>query len=285
MKIIVMLLLGLFTFSTPCQVSVSFDLERDPPAINYGKTSFKGVEKTPEILDILDKHGVKGTFFITGRVADRFPGVVREIHARGHELAVQGGYYHDRQLKGLQREEQKAAILDTAKRIENITGSRPVGHRAPGHLVDENTLLALEELGFGYDSSIVPSIAGRYLYGHAIYTPDFPYHPSNGNPFIIGEMRLKEIPLTPVFLNGNLDSLLAYQGEAVTKTELLISVFRCKLEGRPLVVYLHPGLMVDLPNEPNNYRSGEHILRGFDEILSFLDKLNVEYVTLEEIAR
>jgi hypothetical protein len=43
--------------------------------------------------------------------------------------------------------------------------------------------------------------------------------------------------------------------------------------------------MVDLPNEPNNYRSGEHILRGFDEILSFLDKLNVEYVTLEEIAR
>lgn len=281
---VVFLLSVYFIFSSPCYVSISFDLERDPPTINRGQISFKGVENTPMILDVLERHNVRGTFFVTGRVVDLYPGIVEEIYRRGHEVAVHGGYYHDSPIRTLPKGEQRGVILDTVTRIEKVSGRRPLGYRAPGHLIGRDTILVLEELGFVYDSSVVPSVLGKLLYDHALSSPDFPYHPSSENPFTVGEMRLKEIPLTCVFLNGNLDTLLAYQGEIITKLELLLAVFRCKVARKPLVVYLHPGLMVDLPNESQKYRYGEYLIRKFDGILYFLDGLNVKYITLEEIA-
>ncbi len=268
---------------TPTPVAVSFDVERDPPAITRGEITFKGVGEIPEILEILDEHGVKSTFFITGRVTDNYPQTLNLISQHGHELAVHGGYYHDQKIRGLGKEKQIEEINKTIFLIENLTGKRPVGYRAPGHQIDNNTINALEELGFRYDSSVVPSLAGFYLYDHKLYAPSFPYNPDYSDPFKGGDMNILEIPLTPVFLNGNLDSLLAYQGQFITKLELIISVVKCKIYRKPLVIYLHPGLMADHPNEPAGYRSGKYLIGEFNEILTFLERLNVRYVTLEEI--
>lgn len=41
---------------------------------------------TPRVLDVLDRHGVKATFFMMGRNVERFPAVAREVIARGHEV-------------------------------------------------------------------------------------------------------------------------------------------------------------------------------------------------------
>jgi peptidoglycan-N-acetylglucosamine deacetylase len=41
---------------------------------------------TPQFLDVLDQHGVKGTFFMMGRNVERFPDVARDVLARGHEI-------------------------------------------------------------------------------------------------------------------------------------------------------------------------------------------------------
>ncbi len=180
-------------------------------------------------------------------------------------------------------EEQKAKILQTKMRIENVTGGRVVGYRAPGHRIDERTILALEELGFAYDSSVVPGIGGRMLYKHNIFSPDAPYHPGNDDPFLPGGMDILEIPLTPVFINGNLDSLLAYQGSTITWIELFLTAVKCKIQRKPMVLYLHPGLMTDLPNEPLNYRSGEYLIDEFDDTLAFLDLLGARYVPLESV--
>lgn len=280
---LIALALSLFALNSPLYVSISFDLERDPPAINYGRTSFEGIEKVPDILDVMDTHGAMGTFFVTGRVVERFPETVQSIEQRGHEVAVHGGLYHDENIAGLPREEQKAKILQTKMRIENITGGEVVGYRAPGHQIDARTLLALEGLGFVYDSSVVPSIGGRILYNHGAFSPDAPYHPRKDDPFLPGSMDILEIPLTPVFINGNLDSLLAYQGVAITKVELILAAVKCKIRRKPMVLYLHPGLMTDLPNEPLDYRSGEHLIAEFDDTLAFLDLFGARYVPLEEI--
>jgi peptidoglycan/xylan/chitin deacetylase (PgdA/CDA1 family) len=280
---LIMLALFAYLLSFPLYVSVSFDVERDPPAINYGDTSFEGIEKIPDILDIMDAHGARGTFFVTGRVAGQFPGMVEIVNARGHEVGAHGGFYHEEAVAGLSKEEQIAKILQTKNSIENVTGASVVGYRAPGHLIDSSTLIALEELGFLYDSSVVPSVGGSVMYKHSILSPDAPYHPSPHDPFLKGDMEILEIPITPVFMDGNLDSLMAYQGMTLTRVELAISAIKCKIRGTPMVLYLHPGMLADLPNEPSNYRSGEHLVGQFDESLAFLDVLGARYVALEEI--
>lgn len=273
----------LYLMTSPLYVSLSFDVERDPPAINYGDTSFEGIEKIPDILDVMDSHGVRGTFFVTGRVAGQFPDTVKIMKERGHEVGAHGGFYHDKAVAGLSKSEQIARILQTKNSIENVTGVGVTGYRAPGHLLDSSTLVALEELGFLYDSSVVPSIGGWALYKHSIISPDAPYHPSAHDPFLKGDMEILEIPITPVFIDGNLDSLLAHQGLSITRIELAISAIKCKIRGTPMVLYLHPGMLARLPNEPSNYRSGEHLVGQFDASLAFLDTLGARYVTLEEI--
>ena len=45
---------------------------------------------TPAFLDLLDRHGVTATFFLLGAHVERHRSVVRDLHARGHELAVHG---------------------------------------------------------------------------------------------------------------------------------------------------------------------------------------------------
>jgi peptidoglycan/xylan/chitin deacetylase (PgdA/CDA1 family) len=208
---------------------------------------------------------------------------VKIIDVRGHEVGVHGGFYHDEEIAGLPMVEQKEKILQTKTQIENVTGERVLGYRAPGHRLDANTLAALGELGFEYDSSVVPSIGGRVLYKHGIFSPDAPYHPRRDTPFLPGDMSLLEIPITPVFINGNLDSLLAYQGAAITRVELLLAALECKIKKKPMVLYLHPGMMAGSSDKASSYRGGEYLISEFDGTLTFLDLLGARYVALEEI--
>jgi len=285
LALLILLTSSLYWFlSAPLLVCVSFDVERDPPAINRGQVGFKGVEAIPGLLEVLDSHGVEATFFVTGRVAQLYPGTLRAITERGHEVAVHGGYYHDEPLWEPPVQGQATLINATTASIEAVTGIKPKGYRAPGHRITPATMAALESLGFVYDSSVVPSLAGSFLYGHPFYSPEGPYYPDHQDIFSPGEMTVLEIPITPVFLNGNLDSLLAYQGEALTGFELFAKAVECRMKRRPLVIYLHPGHMVDLPNEPSNYRTGNHILHGLDRMLVLLDIMGAEYAPLEEVA-
>ena len=45
---------------------------------------------TPEILSLLDKHGIKAIFFCTGQAAEKYPGLVSEIRNRGHIIGNHG---------------------------------------------------------------------------------------------------------------------------------------------------------------------------------------------------
>jgi len=277
--------LVLDVLATPTLVSISFDVERDPPHANRGELSFRGVEEAiPGILGVLENHDIKATFFLTGGVVERYPGAVRDIMIEGHEIGAHGGYYHDKVLTGLPPEEQEGQILNTALLIKNTTGEMPLGYRAPGHMFDGGTLAALEALDFAYDSSVVPGIAGAYLYGHKLGSPEEPYRLDRDNPFEQGNSRVMELPLTPVLFNGNLDSIIVWQGRHIAEAELFIALFKAKLEGKPVVLYLHPGLMLDLPNEPKNYRTRASLLDDFDSVLHFLDRFNVRYVTMGELA-
>ncbi len=116
------------------------------------------VERNVErVLALFERHGVKGTFFALGWVAERYPGLVRRIVAGGHELANHG-YSHSRVVN--QTPEQFRDDVARSKRmLEDIGGSPVLGYRAPSYSIGSDTLWALdvlEETGHQYSSSIYP---------------------------------------------------------------------------------------------------------------------------------
>jgi polysaccharide deacetylase family protein (PEP-CTERM system associated) len=116
------------------------------------------VERNVErILAMLAARDVKATFFTLGWVAERYPQVVRQIVAQGHELASHG-YGHER-ASDLTRAAFRDDITRAKKILEDL-GRQPVqGYRAPSFSIGTGNLWALDELaraGYRYSSSIYP---------------------------------------------------------------------------------------------------------------------------------
>ncbi len=113
------------------------------------------------VLELLQTCGVRGTFFMLGSVAQQHPDLAPRIAADGHELASHG--WSHRLVTGLSAEEFRAELVRTADLLEQQTGRRPFGFRAPRwSLSRETTPWAfdiLAEQGYRYDSSLTPLAA------------------------------------------------------------------------------------------------------------------------------
>ena len=112
---------------------------------------------TRRVLELFAQKGVHATFFVLGWVAERFPALVRDISAAGHEVASHG-YGHER-VTMLSREEFRHSIVHSKQLLEDLTGSAVLGYRAPSYSIGPGTLWAHDELreaGYRYSSSIVP---------------------------------------------------------------------------------------------------------------------------------
>ncbi len=109
------------------------------------------------LLDLLDGHGTRATFFVLGWVAERRPDLIKTIASYGHEIASHG-YNHElvtAQTPDLFREDVKRA----KSLLEDLTGRAITGYRAPGFTITSETPWAptiLAEEGYTYDSSIIP---------------------------------------------------------------------------------------------------------------------------------
>lgn len=104
------------------------------------------------ILDLLEKYGVKATFFVPGFVAEQNREVVRRIAECGHEIGNHG-YTHERMVEKTV-EEQREIIAKTQRIIKEITGQEPVGFRTPSGDWHVRTPYILREMGFQYSSSM-----------------------------------------------------------------------------------------------------------------------------------
>ena len=76
------------------------------------------VDATQRLLDILDYADVRATFFVLGWVAERQPGLVQEIHGRGHELACHG--YSHQMISRLTQQEFAEDVTRAKKAIEDM---------------------------------------------------------------------------------------------------------------------------------------------------------------------
>jgi polysaccharide deacetylase family protein (PEP-CTERM system associated) len=141
---------------------------------------------TARLLDLFDEHGVRGTFFVLGWVAERYPELVRAIAERGHELASHG-YGH--RLVYDQTPEAFREDIRRAKDVIESAAAQPVrGYRAPSFSVTARSMWALDVLleeGYTYDASIFPIRHDRYG------IPDAPRWP---HAIERGRGRIFEVP-------------------------------------------------------------------------------------------
>ena len=113
------------------------------------------VEKnTTRILDILAEFDVKATFFVLGWVAERHKDLVKGIDSHGHEVACHG-YGHN--LNYNLTNQQLFEDLKKSKQIlEDLTGKKIRGYRAPSFSINDRVIRYLKDLDFIYDSSLNP---------------------------------------------------------------------------------------------------------------------------------
>ncbi len=119
----------------------------------------------PLVLDVLDRRGVRATFFIPGRVAERHPHRVEEIVARGHEIAHHG-YTHTSPTKLSPQEEERELVK--GREVLEAFGAEVRGYRSPSWDFSEATLGLLERHGFAYSSNLMDDIRPYRHEGSAI---------------------------------------------------------------------------------------------------------------------
>lgn len=124
-------------------------------------------QNTERLLAILEAADVRATFFVLGWVAERFPALVERIHRDGHELASHSydhGLVYDKTP-----EEFRADLARARAAIEQATGVRVRGYRAPSYSITERSLWAIDVLAseeYTFDSSIYPIYHDRYGIPH-----------------------------------------------------------------------------------------------------------------------
>ena len=253
-----------------CCVCLTFDLDaewvfmgNDPGVAEMPRRFSQGeyvwnARVIPRMLDLLDGHGVKATFFVVGMNAKDHPDIVQEISSRGHELATHG-WKHER-ITDLPREEEEERLLMCVDVLEGASGARPVGNRTAGGELSPNTLDLLAENGFVYDSSLRGS--------------DLPYKMENG---------LVEVP--SYYEMDDFHLFADYPGVAPYHARMMSPEAGYEIWTNAFDGYYRYGLCYATMFHPQIIgKPGNMML--LDRLLNYIEKYpDVWFATAEEVAR
>lgn len=213
--------------------AMTVDLEDWPIAVLGADHDISGrvVENTKRVLQLLAWHNVRATFFVLTKVALRFPELIQEVHAAGHEIASHGHSHELLTQISPRRFEQDVRL--SVEILTDLIGERPIGYRAPAFSIVEETRWAgaiLSDLGFKYSSSVFPIRHPRY----GIPTAPRGVHRWPG-------CGLLECPPATVRLMGR-NWPVAGGGyfRLIPGGAIRWALRRMNRAGMPAVVYLHP---------------------------------------------
>lgn len=156
------------------------------------------------ILEQLDLHDIKATFFCLGKIALEFPHVIKKIEAGGHEI---GSHSHSHKwINKMTPEEFREDTRQAVSAIEDLIGKKVKSFRAPAFSIGESNNWAFEilaEFGIENDASIFPG------------TRDFGGFPNftEQRPCIIQHngIRINEFPI-PLYSLPIINKRIAYSG-------------------------------------------------------------------------
>jgi len=239
------------------------------------------VSNTHRVLELLARCGVRATFFGLGWVAERFPELVRDIHAAGHELGCHS-YWH-RLVYTLTPEEFREDTHRAKRVIEDAAGVAVLGYRAPTFSLTGRSRWAvpvLAELGFRYDSSIFPI---RHDYYGIPDHPRFPLSLSAQHGVPLYEFPLSTWRLLGMNLPFGGGGYLRVLPWFYTRRALLHVNHR---ERQPVIAYSHPWeLDPEQPRFPLPLRARlrhyTNLRRMADRVSTLLD--HFQFVPLREL--
>lgn len=187
---------------------------------------------TDRVLALFARARVKGTFFTLGWVAERAPALIRRIVDAGHEIASHG-YAHKRVFL-MDAAEFAADLAKTRAILEDISGQRVSGYRAPSFSIDARTPWAhpvLADAGYAYSSSVAPVQHDHYGWPES---PRFAWVPVAGSPLV-------ELPVTTARFAGR--TLAAGGGGFFRMLPYAFSrwaIRQVNTAGQPAILYFHP---------------------------------------------
>ncbi len=200
---------------------------------DWDSLSLRVEDNVARILDLFDEADVKATFFTLGWVAKRNTALMRRIVEAGHELASHG-YDHARVFT-FDRKEFAADIVKARKILEDASGARVIGYRAPSFSIDQRTpwaYMELAEQGYTYSSSVAPVAHDHYGWREA---PRFAFKPLPWSDLV-------EIPVTTAMFGGK--RLAAGGGGFFRVLPYAFSRWAIRQvngkDQRPAIFYFHP---------------------------------------------
>ena len=133
-----------------------------------------GAVAVPRILELLERHEIRSTFFVPGHTALAYPDLLRGIVAAGHEVGHHGWVHEG--LSKLDPAQEREYLMRGLEALDRVAGVRPLGYRAPGVDVSVNTVELLLDEGFSYDASFSGSDFEPYYLRHGDrFPPDGEY--------------------------------------------------------------------------------------------------------------
>jgi len=251
-------------------VLLSFDIEEFDMPFEYGKDiSFEdqikiSIQGTTSILDLLDKHHLKATFFSTVTFAKNAPAVIYRLLSEGHELASHSCYHSDF---------KKEHLLESKQALEQLSGGKVYGYRMPRMMpVDE---LEIKKAGYKYNSSINPTwLPGRYNNRHISRT----YFMQKGVLQI--PASVSPVSRFPLFWLSFHNLPLWFYKHLAKRTYQ---------KDRYLNIYFHPWEFTDLTDKERfgfpgyvSKNSGQDMIRRMDDFMGWINKQNYPSGTISE---
>lgn len=217
-------------------LALSVDVE-DWPQSTFDRSlpiTTRALDNFKRMLDIFTQTNSKGTFFVLGKFAEKFPEAVKLLDEYGHEIGSHG--YGHVEIFTLTPEAFREDLLLSKKILEDITSKPCVGHRAPDFSITAASIWALDilaECGFVYDSSIFPVANPRYG------IKKWPLKTKNIR--LKNDRSIVEMPLTAIpFLGYN----LPYSGGGYFRLSPKFMIYpilkKLVKDDEPLPVYTHP---------------------------------------------
>lgn len=255
---------------------LSFDTEE---WYNYAQTNGKKGNFLPdvdrvqnELLDKLDEHGLKATFFVLGVVAREYPYVVKNIISRGHDIGCHSDLHKKLwQLNEKELSEDTKVAIDS---IEQVSGNKVTEYRAPAFSIGKENKWALEVLaenGITTDCSIFP---GNRAFGGF---PEF----TEAKPCIIqyNGIQIKELPIS---LRKVLGKDFAYSGGGYFRLLPYSLIKRWTNDSEYNMMYMHVhdfnGNQVRImqPRYIQSYYGNRTSMKKLEKFLNDFNFVNVE---------
>lgn len=197
-------------------------------------------QNTQRLLELLAEYDIKATFFVLGEVAARYPALIRQIEADGHEIGVHG--YAHRMVHRLTPTEFGSELDQTLALLRPLVGDEIIGHRAPYFSINGDSLWAIDilcERGFKYDSSFFPT--RNMLYGYP-KAPRFPHRLPTSRATGFNVLQdLTEFPLSTVrFLGVTWPVAGGFYMRALPYFVVRRAITHLNRQGQPAIIYMHP---------------------------------------------